>query len=1830
MPKRRSFLAFVAAVLLNLLAGFNGFAQPGTSNRADEWNSYKLPSTEFVRQVDDAGVIFRRPAAWQPDSDARKNDKATSYHFTGPYSAHLTISIEKIPDGLPLPEYAAAILQQLRNLPEIGESLTVRSTEMAGLEAREIMFAVPDDNAEPSRRLIWCTVSGPVAVAVILIAPESRSAELEPYLRGVVDTLTITEAGRLKIFEILRAAAIKESKPARVDEVQSLFTTVNGLDAAARNTAISKLTSIVATKPELAIDYLLDRRPILRAATLQAVAGSQNHVLDPLLMNGLRDKEDYVAQRAAAGIAALPNALSLLREETLNWMSTGELARVWHFLPRKSQVQILSEVFSSSGNPLSRPAASRTTVRIIGTDAPDPNAQLGLLTLLVDVPVQDFKVPFAEVLKANNDLVTAAALQVAATRAEHLPVADLIKLLSATHSEVRRLAALNLGDSATTANISELEDLVKKLETLPATGSDKTPSADSGNAKTVADLRVAIRKIRLRDQLATANAEQKQKLLREALADKDLAQWTWLRYVRDEKRSAIPAVAGEFPRLSPFGENAFPEKMTHYVAIENPADTFHKLSESLNNIQLDSARAQANLVLVLNGTQKLLAASLSTPSGGSITDYSGIKATSPAVFGSWIETGAPAGTALGQRKAVIVRVRDRDRFEHSLALYQDTIGEFASLPDGMAVLARFLGATPAILPLSAETLLQQKPTDQKDRPILSFGFQGVTMIDGLPIRWFSKRHVSKEGIISNDVAYLYYVGDTAVMTPDIASLREVLSRVATGGPSLSNNPLFQTSRKTDGEAIYFSDLTELLGQSDLKPDTKINETGALKISNNSWESSYHLSFSDKNWSRPLLSFQPAQLSAPRDLLPRSTLLYYFMNVDAAELQRLWNEVADGPEKKSLEAIWAGDFEKDVVPEIDAECGAAMLGLPDLNTDAWKTPWVIFLKLKSDKLKDALAEGRLFKNAEFDKGVAKLKYGSTILYVTIKSSFLVISDSATTLALLNQPDKLVASPDFAKAVKRTPSSVAAFGGYNLEETALRSRAGVDSVMMRQADLILSLVRAFHSPSLYATVDSGNLDARSSISMDREGRYSVAELQSLTTNSQPRFAIVEPTGLPITDQNRVKSLKLRIHAKAAGEVDRIVEDLSSNSQNAEKKSEKELQLEVFPRRADPKTPGELPINSPDAAPFLAPAGDNGSDDKSVADKAREIAGNDRDAWSVARKLTDWTYKNLTWKLVDQADAAQTLASREADCYEFSKLYVAMARSLGLPARIVSGLAYSGGAFGGHAWVEVYAGNWIEIDPTWGTNFVDATHIRDTNGALMTYAALNLIQLEVIEAPRGTAEFQATPNALIKQINEELPAGRVEALQAVLDVSVVLDELMGPGAWAAMSESEKTKISGVHRQTINGISSWLKKDSDYSGGLRLLKLNLAADHAEALFMLEKNFEDVLVKFRLVRRGQAWFLTEILQADNGLKFVSESFQPALQRIQAQRKNDSVSGIPFQTNLVRVLATMRTNPQAAVELADRFLKVNAQDRNLRFVKSLALSRADKNAEAISLWTELSETPEPVAAAMFNLAEHYAGEKEEAEKKKAIDWYLRYVALEPDDPRARTGLAAVYENVGDFAHAETEYRAAVERDSLNSLVYLNLAEFYAARKRYEEAAVVIDDAAKQTGDESDLFADLISRFWFDDTVDIAEGLANSQPRRMTTSARANLVLGSIRVDYGRVREALPLLKKAAKLDPKTSDPHAAMARAYRKLHLWTLALNAADSALRLNKEDADAHYQRACALARLGRKPAALAALKRAIELDEEYQEDLKDEEDLKPLAASPEFKKLLTPASQP
>ena len=97
------------------------------------------------------------------------------------------------------------------------------------------------------------------------------------------------------------------------------------------------------------------------------------------------------------------------------------------------------------------------------------------------------------------------------------------------------------------------------------------------------------------------------------------------------------------------------------------------------------------------------------------------------------------------------------------------------------------------------------------------------------------------------------------------------------------------------------------------------------------------------------------------------------------------------------------------------------------------------------------------------------------------------------------------------------------------------------------------------------------------------------------------------------------------------------------------------------------------------------------------------------------------------VSLPSALEVLRTRVGDCNEHTALFVALARSIGIPARINVGLVYVRGAFYYHAWPEVFIdegkgqGLWLPVDPTFDQFPADATHVRLARGGLDQQAAI-----------------------------------------------------------------------------------------------------------------------------------------------------------------------------------------------------------------------------------------------------------------------------------------------------------------------------------------------------------------------------------------------------------------------------------------------------------------------------------------------------------------------------
>lgn len=117
--------------------------------------------------------------------------------------------------------------------------------------------------------------------------------------------------------------------------------------------------------------------------------------------------------------------------------------------------------------------------------------------------------------------------------------------------------------------------------------------------------------------------------------------------------------------------------------------------------------------------------------------------------------------------------------------------------------------------------------------------------------------------------------------------------------------------------------------------------------------------------------------------------------------------------------------------------------------------------------------------------------------------------------------------------------------------------------------------------------------------------------------------------------------------------------------------------------------------------------------VADLAAEIVGDEVNPWRRARLIFDWMIANMVFVPGGEGEnRAQTVClTRRGDCGQYSLLFCALCRSVGIPARPVTGEMLTGGM---HRWAEFHIPpyGWIPADPAAAQALVPGATMLDEN--------------------------------------------------------------------------------------------------------------------------------------------------------------------------------------------------------------------------------------------------------------------------------------------------------------------------------------------------------------------------------------------------------------------------------------------------------------------------------------------------------------------------------------
>lgn len=233
------------------------------------------------------------------------------------------------------------------------------------------------------------------------------------------------------------------------------------------------------------------------------------------------------------------------------------------------------------------------------------------------------------------------------------------------------------------------------------------------------------------------------------------------------------------------------------------------------------------------------------------------------------------------------------------------------------------------------------------------------------------------------------------------------------------------------------------------------------------------------------------------------------------------------------------------------------------------------------------------------------------------------------------------------------------------------------------------------------------------------------------SEPKADVFEATLLqeadPIPAPRRLEAVTLVVRPKTPGQP---LPEIPSEGHTATAQEDGSW-LVVGVRRVPAAGAGVRPLvdPAPELLDDLAPSSMIQSDAELIQKVAREVVGTEPDAWKAAQRLERWVYDHVGQKnmSVAFASALETCQSGEGDCTEHALLLAALCRAAGIPARVLMGLEFIYGVWGGHAWNEVYVGGeWFPLDATNGLGYADPLHLPLARMTMKEGAQSEMVQL------------------------------------------------------------------------------------------------------------------------------------------------------------------------------------------------------------------------------------------------------------------------------------------------------------------------------------------------------------------------------------------------------------------------------------------------------------------------------------------------------------------------
>lgn len=265
--------------------------------------------------------------------------------------------------------------------------------------------------------------------------------------------------------------------------------------------------------------------------------------------------------------------------------------------------------------------------------------------------------------------------------------------------------------------------------------------------------------------------------------------------------------------------------------------------------------------------------------------------------------------------------------------------------------------------------------------------------------------------------------------------------------------------------------------------------------------------------------------------------------------------------------------------------------------------------------------------------------------------------------------------------------------------------------------------------------------------------------------------------------------------------------------------------------------------------------------ITKTANELVAGKTDWFEAIHEVANYVYENLTYDrnfISTQEKASWVMQNKKGVCDEYTALFIALVRSLGIPARYVSGVAYTNieKNFGNHAWAEVYDGKeWIPFDTTFGQfGWLDASHIS----------------------------LAKTSDAKVSDVKYSYTSSKIDTAPLVIKTIVVGNSNELQGLDSIKIDAQPIK-SQVHSESFVPLKISIKNLQDYY-------LPLQVYLSKGLEIVGKNSIHILVSPSKTKT--AFFILKVPRADNSLMYYTATLE-----VRTQFNDVAITSLDFSND---------------------------------------------------------------------------------------------------------------------------------------------------------------------------------------------------------------------------------------------------------------------------------------------------------------------------------------------